>query len=47
MNEKKTPLFEGLMKRLERMRTKKRLKDAFRRNPKPAKVRIPDEDESK
>ena len=29
--------------RIERMRTKSRLKAAFRRKPKPAKVRIPDE----
>ena len=29
--------------RLERMRTKSRLNAAFRRKPKPAKVRIPDE----
>lgn len=38
------PLFENLWQIIERMRTKKRLKAAFRRKPRPAKVKIPDED---
>jgi 3'-phosphoadenosine 5'-phosphosulfate sulfotransferase len=38
-----TKPFESLYSRLEKMKAKKRLKAAFRRIPKPAKVRIPDE----
>ena len=38
-----TKPFESFYSLLEKMKTKKRLKAAFRRTPKPAKVRIPDE----
>jgi hypothetical protein len=38
-----TKPFEPLYSLLEKIKTKKRLKAAFRRTPKPAKVRIPDE----
>jgi hypothetical protein len=37
-------LFEEFLKRIERARVKRRLKAAYRRKPKPAKVRIPDEE---
>ena len=35
---------ENLLADIERSRVKRRLKQAFARKPKPAKVRIPDED---
>ena len=37
-------LLEKLIADIERSRVKRRLKQAFARKPKPAKVRIPDED---
>lgn len=37
-------LLEKLIADIERSRIKRRLKQAFARKPKPAKVRIPDED---
>jgi hypothetical protein len=39
-----SPLFSELLKRIEQRKVKRRLKAAFRRKPKPAKVEIPDED---
>jgi hypothetical protein len=38
------PLFSELLKRIEQRKVKRRLKAAFRRKPKPARVIIPDED---
>lgn len=38
-------IFEELIKDIERSRQKRRLKAALRRSPKPARVRIPDEDD--
>jgi hypothetical protein len=43
MNDK-TGLFVDIMKKLQDRKTKRRLKAAFRRKPKPAKVVLPDED---
>ena len=40
-------LFERIMAEFERDRVKRRLKAAFRRNPRPAKVRIKDDNNSK
>lgn len=37
-------ILEKLLADIERSRVKRRLKQAFARKPKPAKVRIPDED---
>ena len=37
-------ILEKLLADIERSRVKRRLKRAFTRKPKPAKVRIPDED---
>ena len=37
-------LLEKLLADIERSRVKRRLKQAFARKPKPAKVRTPDED---
>lgn len=37
-------IFEELIKDMERSRQKRRLKAALRRSPKPARVRLPDED---
>lgn len=39
-------ILEKLLADIERSRVKRRLKRAFARKPKPAKVRIPDEDVS-
>ena len=41
----KPPRFLSFYERLERMRTKRRLKAAFARKPRPARVKPKDEDE--
>ena len=41
----KPPRILSLYERLERMRTKRRLKAAFARNPRPARVKPKDENE--
>ena len=43
-NQPKNGLFLKMMAKFERDRVKHRLKAAFRRNPRPAKVRIQDDD---
>jgi hypothetical protein len=41
----KPPLFQSMLARLEHIRTKRRLKAAFARKPRPARVKPKDENE--